>query len=243
MSRRFKERSVRFDAMTASTTRASCRCRPSRGSSAMTAWFVLHAGRAGDHRRPPRRCRRARGRAGKPDGAPGDPRGRLPRPHRSGAARLGGSDALAVHAHHRQPRAHSCATGRRCSGHWRFRSSSSSCSGRSSPRAADANYKVGWVDEDGSAASAQLRQGFGSVEVFTLVDDPSRDAALASFRKGDVRAVIVVPKGYGAAVGSAQAGGSAGRRAGAICRPGLTDPSQSTTTGVIGGIVNAVVVA
>src|SRR6476619_4871048 len=62
------------------------------------------------------------------------------------------------------------------------------------------NYKVGWVDEDGSAASAQLRQGFGSVEVFTLVDDPSRDAALASFRKGDVRAVIVVPKGYGAAV-------------------------------------------
>jgi ABC-2 type transport system permease protein len=104
------------------------------------------------------------------------------------------------------------------------------------------NYKVGWVDEDGSAASAQLRQGFGSVEVFTLVDDPSRDRALASFRKGDVRAVIVVPKGYGAAVASAQAGGSAGPGGAPSANLVLvTDPSQSTTTGVIGGIVNAVV--
>ena len=82
------------------------------------------------------------------------------------------------------------------------------------------NYKVGWVDEDGSAASAQLRQGFGSVEVF--------DARRRSVAR---RGTGIVPQGRrprgdrgaeglrrGGRVGAGRRVGRSGRRA--VCQPG-----------------------
>jgi ABC-2 type transport system permease protein len=107
---------------------------------------------------------------------------------------------------------------------------------------ADLNYKIGWVDQDGSQASATLHETFKGVPAFTLLDQPSLDAALETFRRGDVRAVIVVPKDYARAVAAAQTGVPNGGVAGASVNLTLyTDPSQQTTTGVISGIVNAVV--
>src|SRR5690349_17589272 len=67
----------------------------------------------------------------------------------------------------------------------------------------DLNYKVGWVDQDATTASAQLHDTFKAVPAFTLLDETSLDDALAAFRRGDVRAVIVVPKDYAKAVAAA----------------------------------------
>src|SRR4051812_3734357 len=116
------------------------------------------------------------------------------------------------------------------------------------------NYKVGWVDDDHTAASTALRATFGGIAAFTLVDATSVDEALASFQRGDVRAVIEVPKGYADAVAAAAAGapvGASGSTApSASSVPGgassvtltlYTDPSQATTTGVIGGIVGSII--
>jgi ABC-2 type transport system permease protein len=104
------------------------------------------------------------------------------------------------------------------------------------------NYKIGWVDQDGTSASAALHQSFGAVPVFTLQDQPNLDAALDAFRRGDVNAVVVVPRDYAKAVAAAQTGVPNGGVAGASVNLTLyTDPSQQTTTGVIGGIVGAVV--
>ncbi len=105
------------------------------------------------------------------------------------------------------------------------------------------NYKVGWVDLDGTPASAALNQAFAKVVAFTL-EPGSQDAELARVRSGDIKGVIVVPKGYGQSVGTAQTGGAAGAASGSP--PALivyTDPSQSTTSGIIVGIVNGVVSA
>ncbi len=104
------------------------------------------------------------------------------------------------------------------------------------------NYKVGWVDRDGTAASAALHETFSKVSAFSLQDKAGLDDALAAFRKGDVRAVIVVPKDYSRAVAAAQTAVPNGGIAGASVNLVLyTDPSQQTTSGVIGGIVGAVV--
>ena len=73
-------------------------------------------------------------------------------------------------------------------------------SGTSNP-----TYALGWVDEDGSAASAGLRSAFAGVTVIDL-KAADREASLESMRKGDVVGVIVVPKGYGAALGAPVAG-------------------------------------
>ncbi|HEU4673715.1 MAG TPA: ABC transporter permease [Candidatus Limnocylindrales bacterium] len=61
------------------------------------------------------------------------------------------------------------------------------------------DVKLGWVDEDGSAASATLEQAFERSGVAKLTED-SRSDALALMRNGKVEAVVVVPHGYGAAV-------------------------------------------
>jgi len=106
----------------------------------------------------------------------------------------------------------------------------------------DLNYKIGWVDQDGTAASAELHATFGRVSAFTLQEQPSLDDALAAFRKGDVRAVMLVPRDYARAVAAAQTGVPNGGVPGSSVDLVLyTDPSQQTSTGVISGIVGAVV--
>ncbi len=113
-------------------------------------------------------------------------------------------------------------------------------------------YRVGWVDQDGTAGSAQLRQAFASVPLLRLQDD-SLSAARAAMQKGDVQGIVVVPRGYGAAVaGSAGAGyagtGSAGATGPATGATGpavrlelYTDPSQQTSSTTIRQVVAQVV--
>jgi ABC-2 type transport system permease protein len=62
-----------------------------------------------------------------------------------------------------------------------------------------ATRTLGWVDQDGSPQSAQLRAAFARVENVELIDASEPDA-LEQMRKGDLGAVIVVPPGYGAAL-------------------------------------------
>jgi len=111
----------------------------------------------------------------------------------------------------------------------------------------NAHYKIGWVDQDGTAASAQLHDAFAGVAAFSLVPGTS-DEALAAMRSGDVASVIVVPKGYGEAAAAAAKSGTSGS-AGTSGSPPSTpvqltlyvDPSQQTDASAMNGIVSAVV--
>jgi len=102
--------------------------------------------------------------------------------------------------------------------------------------------QLGWVDQDGSPRSAELRGLFAAVPRVELHDGSESDA-LESMRKGDLRAVLVVPAGYGASVDALAA------------RPGApaslvvyTDPTQGNAAadtfqvvnGVLGGVSLAV---
>lgn len=60
----------------------------------------------------------------------------------------------------------------------------------------------GWVDDDRSSASAELRAAFAALEDVELTDTTEADA-LAAMRQGDLRAVLVVPDGYEDAVAAA----------------------------------------
>ena len=119
-------------------------------------------------------------------------------------------------------------------------------------------YRVGWVDQDGTAGSAQLRQAFASVPLLRLQDD-SLSAARAAMQKGDVQGIVVVPRGYGAAVAGSAAPGATGPAAGATgpaagatgpatgaTGPAVrlelyTDPSQQTSSTTIRQVVAQVV--
>ncbi|HEX8939299.1 MAG TPA: ABC transporter permease [Candidatus Limnocylindrales bacterium] len=107
-------------------------------------------------------------------------------------------------------------------------------------------YSVGWVDQDGTQASARLASAFGAVPILELKpgDEPT---SLDAMRKGNVSAVIVVPKGYGAALAAAQRpsasplGGLPGLPGQAAVKLVLyTDPSHQTTAQTIQQIVGQV---
>src|SRR5689334_188148 len=58
---------------------------------------------------------------------------------------------------------------------------------------------IGFADLDGSPASAQLSAAFTSVRSVKLVEG-TEDDLVARMKKGEVSAVIVVPKGYATTV-------------------------------------------
>jgi ABC-2 type transport system permease protein len=99
------------------------------------------------------------------------------------------------------------------------------------------SFKVGWVDQDGTPASAQLRAAFGATKVFELTDG-ALDPMLERMRTGDVNAVIVVPRGLGGVVvdPSSAAGG-------ALALDLYIDPSQTTQSQTISQLVGQVVAA
>jgi ABC-2 type transport system permease protein len=74
--------------------------------------------------------------------------------------------------------------------------------------AGGARLTLGWVDEDGTAASAQLHDAFAQADGVTLVETEKADA-LEQMKVGKVDAVIVVPDGYEASLQTATAGGGA----------------------------------
>jgi ABC-2 type transport system permease protein len=97
--------------------------------------------------------------------------------------------------------------------------------------------QIGWVDEDGSAASQQLRAAFEGQEG-NEVTDLSRDAAVEQMREGDLDTVIVVPAGYGEAVEAASAEGAPPAAPTTVTV--YTDPSRSNLTAAVFQSVGAV---
>lgn len=97
------------------------------------------------------------------------------------------------------------------------------------------DYKVGWVDEDGTPPSAQLRATFEAVGLLEI-SEGGREDSLAAMRRGDLRAVIVVPRGYGATVAAA----SSGPAGAPVPITVFTDPSQQNTSTAIQQIVGQV---
>jgi ABC-2 type transport system permease protein len=99
-----------------------------------------------------------------------------------------------------------------------------------------ASFDVGWVDQDASAGSHQLRTSFEQTGILKL-QDGTLDDEKAAMERGDVDAVILVPPGVGSAI-SAPGGGSAGAAASLVV---YTDPSRTTSSQGIVQIANAVV--
>jgi ABC-2 type transport system permease protein len=98
----------------------------------------------------------------------------------------------------------------------------------------NSSLKVGWVDDDRSLASGQLRTAFGLVPIIKLVDVAEGDA-LDQMRHGDVSAVFVVPQGYSDAATAAQS--NPGSQATVTV---YTDPSQTAARGTVLQVVNGV---
>ncbi len=111
----------------------------------------------------------------------------------------------------------------------------------------DVKYSVGLVDLDGTPASAGLRTAFGAVSVFDLKSGTESDE-LDAMRRGDVQGVVVIPKGYQAALtqakvdpaaaASAAPSGLAGPR---VTLTLYTDPSHQQTAQTLQQIVDQVV--
>lgn len=114
-------------------------------------------------------------------------------------------------------------------------------------------YAIGWVDQDGTSASAQLRSTFDGVKLLDLRDGTLR-SSLDGMQKGSLRGVIVVPKGYAHAIGTAAAAGAgqttaASGSSGSAAAPEgrgvtlvvYTDPSQQTASTTIRQVVGQVV--
>lgn len=98
-----------------------------------------------------------------------------------------------------------------------------------------ADYKIGWVDLDSSAGSAQLHDAFDGVPVLTITPT-DEDAGLASMRDGSLDALIVVPAGFGQQVAAAAGSSSPGQ----VAITMYADPSDTSTTGTISQIVAGV---
>src|SRR5665811_1873132 len=97
-------------------------------------------------------------------------------------------------------------------------------------------FTVAWVDGDGSPSSTALLSNPALANVFTLKTYATADDAIAAMKQGDVRAVLVIPKGFGSAIASAGAVGGA-----ALPLTVYTDPSNQQVSGTITGIVASLV--
>jgi ABC-2 type transport system permease protein len=95
-------------------------------------------------------------------------------------------------------------------------------------------FDVAWVDLDGTPASRALASSPALSGVFELRTGGSEEEQLEAMRAGDVRAVIVIPAGFGAAASGAAPGEPLPVRL-------YTDPSNQQTAQTITGIVTAVV--
>ena len=92
---------------------------------------------------------------------------------------------------------------------------------------------LGWADQDGTPASAQLRQAFDGLNGVNVIGG-DKEASLSNMRDGKVDAVIVVPAGYGEAVASS--GGATGPTNIVV----YTDPSRANLAGSVEQTVAAV---
>jgi ABC-2 type transport system permease protein len=100
------------------------------------------------------------------------------------------------------------------------------------------NYDLGWVDQDGSPATAQIRSAFERSGVVTL-HDGTLEAEQAAMKQGDISAIVVVPAGTGQALAGASGGGQATTAQLTV----YTDPSRTNTAQAVQSIAQAVVSA
>ena len=97
------------------------------------------------------------------------------------------------------------------------------------------NLTLGWVDDDGSAHSEQLRADFAAQPGVTLVVATQADA-ISQMEVGKVDSVIVVPAGYGAMV-AANGEGTPSTPAQVVV---YTDPSRPNVTAEVFQVVGSV---
>jgi ABC-2 type transport system permease protein len=100
-------------------------------------------------------------------------------------------------------------------------------------------FTIGWVDLDGSPASAGVRSGFEATGLVVLTDG-TQESSLTQMRTGDLAAVIVVPAGLGDAIAASRAGTPGAQP---LALEVYTDPSQSTESQTINQVVAQVVAA
>jgi ABC-2 type transport system permease protein len=93
---------------------------------------------------------------------------------------------------------------------------------------------VAWVDQDGTPASAQLREAFAAAPNVKLVDS-DLDQAQTAMKDSTNSGIIVVPKGY--ALVAAQASADPTRQ---IAITYYIDPTQQATAGSMTSYVNGV---
>jgi hypothetical protein len=98
----------------------------------------------------------------------------------------------------------------------------------------NATRTIGWVDNDQTSRSNELKSAFAGVSNIKLAE-ASEDVALQDMRDGKNDAVIVVPKGYGTQVDAAASGG--GPPASVTV---YTDPSQTQTTAAVYQVVGSI---
>ena len=92
---------------------------------------------------------------------------------------------------------------------------------------------IGFADLDATPASGQLKSAFGSVDGVALADG-GEDDLVARMRKGEIAAVIVVPRGYAETVAA---------KATPADVKVYTDPSQSQADGATRQLVGFVLAA
>jgi len=96
----------------------------------------------------------------------------------------------------------------------------------------DSKVSVGWVDQDnGSVVSTGVRDQFARIPLLTL-QDGTLDDEMAAMQRGDISAIIVIPKGLQDAAIQARAG----QKSSAAIQLYI-DPSKTQTTQVIQGVV------
>jgi ABC-2 type transport system permease protein len=100
------------------------------------------------------------------------------------------------------------------------------------------NFDVGWVDQDGSPASAALRSSFSENAPLDLVDATLEDSR-AAMLNGDLDGIVVVPAGLGAAI----AAGQGGQPGPPVALTIVTDPSRSTVAQAIQQVATAMAMA
>ena len=222
---------MRFDATEALGRRAARRCPPCRRSSATTADLLVYTRDVGATIGALLGLADAKGvEPQNLDDPPGDPRGRLPRPDRSGAARLRReTDARPVGADHREhqellarPRRGVLDAGVPADLHLHVRVH---LPGR---RRRDAEGRAGST-RTARPTSTQLRAAFAAASGVELTTGRTAPRPRPPMKDGEVDAIIVVPGRLRRARSTAASGGHAVRR------PSLTvftDPSRSTLVGI-----------
>jgi ABC-2 type transport system permease protein len=99
---------------------------------------------------------------------------------------------------------------------------------------------LGWVDQDGSPASAALEQALAGSQAATLKPG-TLDDRLAAMRQGQLDAVLVVPPGFGRAAAAVADGSPPAGPPFAVRL--YVDPSQQTVSGRATALVEAALAA